>query len=199
MPKEIEIEFKNILTIDEFAKLSSALNVKEADFLLQTNHYFDTEDFKLKETRSALRIRSKSGHHTLTLKTPHGEDLLETNQPLSEEEAASLLKDRRFPEGEVRDTILGLNIDPAALQHFGTLHTKRSEQRFKGGLLVLDQSEYLDKEDYELEYEAAGRIEGEAIFLELLETFQIPVRPTKNKVRRFYEELKKKQQEKSSQ
>lgn len=199
MPKEIEIEFKNLLTSEEFVKLSSAFNVKEADFLHQANHYFDTEDFKLKEARSALRIRSKSGHHTLTLKTPHGEDLLETNQPLSGDEAAFLLKDRRFPEGEVRDTILGLNIDPDTLLHFGTLNTIRSEQRFKGGLLVLDQSEYLDKEDYELEYEVADRTEGEAIFLKLLETFQIPVRQTKNKVRRFYDELKKKQKENPSQ
>ncbi len=198
MAKEIEIEFKNLLTTEEFAKLSSAFNVEESDFLSQANHYFDTEDFKLKDARSALRIRSKSGQHMLTLKTPHGEDLLETHQPLSDKGAESLLKGGRFPEGEVRDTLLELNIDPATLHHFGTLKTKRSEQPFKGGLLVLDQSEYLNKEDFELEYEAADRSEGEAIFLELLETFQIPVRPTKNKVRRFYDEWKNKQKENPS-
>ena len=46
----------------------------------------------------------------------------------------------------------------------------------------------LKKEDYELEFEVSNREKGEIYFTELLSTLKIPVRKTKNKVRRFYEE-----------
>lgn len=191
MAQEIEIEFKNLVTEEEFNRLTSHFHIKEEDFISQDNHYFDTSDYQLKEMQSALRIREKNGTYTLTLKTPLKEDLLETNQPLSKDQSYSLLHEGLFPEGEVRDVLNSLSIAYESLQHFGTLSTSRVEIPYRDGLLVFDHSTYLQKEDYELEYEVKERTSGEAIFLELLDQHQIPLRQTDNKIKRFYlEKLK---------
>ncbi|MGG4167221.1 CYTH domain-containing protein [Rossellomorea vietnamensis] len=191
MAQEIEIEFKNLVTKDEFTILTSHFHINEEDFISQDNHYFDTPDYQLKEKQSALRIREKDGRYTLTLKTPLKEDLLETNQSLSKNQSDSLLQDGLFPEGEVRDVLISLSIPYESLQHFGTLTTSRAEISYRNGLLVFDQSSYLKREDYELEYEVKERTSGEAIFLELLKQHKIPLRQTDNKIKRFYlEKLK---------
>jgi len=192
MAQEIEIEFKNLVTQDEFTRLISHFHIKDEDFSSQDNHYFDTPDYQLKGKQSALRIREKNGTYTLTLKTPLEEDLLETNQRLTKEESESLLHEGVFPEGEVKDVLISLQIPTGSLHYFGTLTTSRAEIDYKDGLLVFDKSSYLQKEDFELEYEVKERTSGEAIFLNLLEELNIPLRETDNKIKRFYlEKLKK--------
>jgi uncharacterized protein YjbK len=191
MAQEIEIEFKNLVTEEEFTRLISYFHVREDDFISQDNHYFDTPDYQLKDKQSALRIRVKNGTYTLTLKTPLDEDLLETNQPLSKNQSDSLLHEGIFPEGEVRDVLESLSISHDSLKHFGTLSTSRAEIDYRNGLLVFDKSSYLQKEDYELEYEVKKRKQGKVIFLDLLEEHHIPLRKTENKIKRFYlEKLK---------
>ena len=188
MAQEIEIEFKNLVTQDEFSQLISHFHINDEDFTSQDNHYFDTPDYQLKDNQSALRIRHKSGTYTLTLKTPLKEDLLETNQQLSKQEADSLLSGGVFPEGEVKSAIHSLNISTQSLQYFGTLTTSRAEIDYKEGLLVFDKSSYLQRQDYELEYEVKERQSGEKIFRSLLEQLNIPLRKTDNKIKRFYTE-----------
>ncbi len=188
MAQEIEIEFKNLVTQDEFSQLISHFHINDEDFTSQDNHYFDTPDYQLKDNQSALRIRHKSGTYTLTLKTPLKEDLLETNQQLSKQEADSLLSGGVFPEGEVKSAIHSLNISTQSLQYFGTLTTSRAEIDYREGLLVFDKSSYLQRQDYELEYEVKERQSGEKIFRSLLEQLNIPLRKTDNKIKRFYTE-----------
>ncbi|WP_197489725.1 CYTH domain-containing protein [Rossellomorea aquimaris] len=188
MAQEIEIEFKNLLTEDEFDALTSHFKIPQSEFKSQDNHYLDTPLFLLKDQSSALRIREKNDEFTLTLKTPLEEGLLETNQPLSHKESLSLLKEGEFPDGEVKDVLNMLSIPISSLEHFGTLTTNRAEIEYRGGLLVFDQSSYLNKVDFELEYEVTNREFGEKIFLELLQELSIPVRKTENKIKRFYRE-----------
>ena len=191
MTQEIEIEFKNLVTEEEFIRLLSHFHIIEEDFITQDNHYFDTPDYQLKGKQSALRIRQKNGTYTLTLKTPLNEDLLETNQPLSKSQSDSLLHEGLFPEGEVKNVLQSIPVALESLQHFGTLSTSRAEIDYQDGLLVFDKSSYLQKEDYELEYEVKERKSGEAIFRQLLEQLHIPLRKTDNKIKRFYlEKLK---------
>ncbi|WP_299740289.1 CYTH domain-containing protein [uncultured Rossellomorea sp.] len=188
MAQEIEIEFKNLVTQNEFTRLTSHFHIKDEDFISQDNHYFDTPYYQLKDNHSALRIREKNRTYTLTLKTPLNDDLLETNQKLSKEESVSLLHQGVFPDGEVKDVLDSLQIPIQSLQHFGTLSTSRAEIDYKDGLLVFDKSSYLQKEDYELEYEVKERKSGESIFLDLLKELNIPLRKTDNKIKRFYME-----------
>ena len=49
MSQNIEIEFKNMLTKEEFIQKKSDFQVKSSDFVKQENDYFDTLDFALKK------------------------------------------------------------------------------------------------------------------------------------------------------
>lgn len=192
MSQNIEIEFKNLLTEHEFTLLKKYLNIDDSDFVKQINHYIDTEHFALKEKGCALRIREKEGHYELTLKQPHPEGLLETNQNLSSDEAMGLLENRAFVDGPVINSLKELHIPIKDLFYFGSLTTERAEKEFEGGLIMLDFSSYLNHFDYEVEYEVRDFQLGKEIFAKLLSELNIPFRETENKVRRFYN-VKKRQ------
>ncbi|CEG26119.1 CYTH domain-containing protein [Bacillus sp. B-jedd] len=186
MGQNIEIEFKNLLQKDEFERISEHFGLLEDSFKKQVNHYFDTQEFSLKDKGSALRIREKGGQSILTLKQPHEEGLLETDQLLSQKEAEAVLEEGALPAGRVAVEIGKLGVNVSDLSYFGTLATTRAELPYQNGLLVLDHSTYLDTEDYELEYEAAEYSEGKQTFETLLHQLGIPERQTPNKIRRFY-------------
>ncbi len=59
------------------------------------------------------------------------------------------------------NTLQSLHIDPTAVVCFGALTTRRVERPYKNGTLVFDFSEYMNVSDYEVEYEATDRTEGE--------------------------------------
>ena len=185
MAQEIEIELKQLLMKEEFEQLKQHFQLKDKDFHTQTNYYFDTPQFDIKSQFAALRMREKDGQWVLTLKEPHEIGLLETHQTIS---PPSSLDDFQLPEGEVADRLDHLNIQTDQIVYFGSLETSRAEKMIKEGLIVLDHSRYLTVEDYELEFEVSDLEIGQAAFSALLQQFQIPVRKTKNKVVRFYEE-----------
>jgi uncharacterized protein YjbK len=193
--KNIEIEFKNMVNREEFSSLIDFFNIRSEDFSEQENHYFDTPDFLLKAKGSALRIREKNGSFELTLKQPHPEGLLETNENLTESEAAEMIRTGKIPAELIIRSIKELGIETDKLQYFGTLATKRAEKEYMKGLAVLDHSRYLNKEDFELEYEVDNRHEGELTFLNLLKQLNIPVRKTENKIKRFYNEKYRQQKD----
>lgn len=186
MSQNIEIEFKNLLTETEFTLMKNFLNMDESMFTKQDNHYFDTKNFALKEKSCALRIRHKRGKFELTLKEPLQEGLLETNQIITSADAQLMLEKGGIIDGAVKERFSQLQIEPRELTYFGTLSTNRAEKEFKGGLIVLDFSTYLNHSDYEVEYEVDDYHSGKIIFEELLSQLDIPLRPTENKVRRFY-------------
>ncbi|MFJ5670544.1 CYTH domain-containing protein [Bacillus safensis] len=190
MAQEIEIELKQLLMKEEFEQLKQHFQLKDADFHTQTNYYFDTPQFNIKSQLAALRMREKGGQWVLTLKEPHEIGLLETHQTIA---PPSQLDDFELPEGEVADRLDHLNIQKDQIVYFGSLETSRAEKMIQEGLIVLDHSRYLTVEDYELEFEVSDLETGQAAFYALLRKFHIPVRNTKNKVVRFYEEKMKTQ------
>lgn len=191
MSQELEIEFKNMLTASEYDLLVNEFRIEESDFFTQTNYYFDTADFQLKDRLAALRIRKRELHYELTLKTPEQIGLLETTQILAEEQVTAILDGANIPVGQVRDALNTLSIDHEDLVMFGSLTTTRAEKEYKKGLLVFDKSFYSDTHDFELEYEVADFEKGKVIFNRFLEEREIPQRPTKNKILRFYEAVYK--------
>lgn len=190
MAQEIEIELKQLLMKEEFEQLKQYFQLKDTDFHIQTNYYFDTPQFDIKSHFAALRMREKDGQWVLTLKEPHEIGLLETHQTIA---PPSQLDHFQIPEGEVADRLDHLNIQKDQIVYFGSLETSRAEKMMKEGLIVLDHSRYLTVEDYELEFEVSDLEIGQTAFSKLLRQFQIPARNTKNKVVRFYEEKMKTQ------
>ncbi len=186
MNQHIEIEYKNLLNKQDFERLVQFFKIEPNQFFTQQNHYFDTADFALKSQGTALRIREKNETYELTSKQPAAEGKLETNQDITKQEAELFLKDGQFPAGAVQDIIIQAGLNPLQFNYFGTLRTDRAEVSYLGGLIVLDHSFYAGKEDYELEYEVEDAHTGQKIFIELLETLNIPQQKTENKVKRFY-------------
>ncbi|MHA6251708.1 CYTH domain-containing protein [Oceanobacillus sp. CAU 1775] len=189
MAQEIEIEFKNLLTVSEFNHLLTELNFpKTAD--KQTNFYFETEDFRLKEKHSALRIREKNNKYTLTLKEPYETGLLETHDALTKQEATQWIEGTPVVKPHTSKQLEKLQIPVEDFKYFGSLETERREIKFQNVLLVLDYSKYNQQDDYELELEADDFTTGKRVFEALLSEYQIPVRDTPNKIARFFQSFK---------
>lgn len=190
MTQQVEIEFKNSLIKSEYNQLLSSLNLSEKDFHLQENYYYDTKDWKLKNLYSALRIRLFSDSAELTLKTPLGKNHLETTDDLSLKQGKLLLDSHTIKsDGYVAAQLKNLNVDLKELFLFGSLVTKRYEQKIEQGMIVLDKSSYGSKTDYELEFETPSREVGEIYFEQFLRLHSIKKRPTKNKIRRMMESI----------
>ncbi len=186
LSRNIEIEFKNILTKSEFTMLKTYFHLNDDNFIKQENHYFDTPQFSLKDQSSALRIREKNGSFEMTLKQPVKNGLLETNQLLTSQQASNMIETGKLISGIVMEAIINMNINPNELQYFGTLTTERAEIPYKNGLIVLDFSYYLNTFDYEIEYEVNDYETGKQLFEDLLQKQNIPQRKTTNKIKRFY-------------
>lgn len=182
MTKELEIEFKNMLTKEEYSKL---LAEQKTAPISQTNHYFDTADFQLRDQKAALRLRSIGSRFECTLKTPAASGNYETTDALNQQQASAMLELGQFNAPEVSAELERLGVSPADLVPIGSLTTHRVEVEYEGGLLVLDHSEYLGVEDYELEYEVTDEVSGKRIFISLLEEKHIPLRPADKKIARF--------------
>src|SRR4051812_19896764 len=106
MSQNIEIEFKNMLSADEFCMIRNFFQLTSADFIKQENYYFDTKDFALKQHGCALRIREKKGRFEMTLKQPHPDGLLEINEILSPEQVHLLLNGGQLMDGIIKTQIL---------------------------------------------------------------------------------------------
>lgn len=182
MNQELEIEFKNMVTKAEFDTLCDTFSI--TDFTEQTNYYFETSTFSLRDKGAALRIRFKNQAYTLTLKQPAQTGLLETHQPLTAQEAQQMIAQGGIITGPVATMLNTLQV-PHTLSCLGSLTTQRAEKTYKGGILVFDHSFYFDQDDYELEYEVRSENDKQH-FLDLLTEYNIPMRPTQNKVQRFF-------------
>ncbi|PEJ41717.1 CYTH domain-containing protein [Bacillus wiedmannii] len=184
MTQEIEIEFKNIVTEEEFDTLCKSFSIEV--FTKQVNHYFETPGLSLKEAGSALRIRHKGETYTLTLKQPAEVGLLETHQVVTEAEARMMMETNVIISGAVMDQLHKLQIPVSTLTYMGSLTTERAETLFEGGTLVFDHSFYYNHDDYEIEFEVQDEETGKAVFIHLLKQHDIPIRHTNNKVKRFF-------------
>lgn len=191
--QHLEIEFKNLLTKEEYERLLKHFNIAPAQIIPQANHYFETPEGLLKQALSGLRIRQIGDYYECTLKeksSEHGH--LETTVEITKEQADAILASGQFPFQEITERLEALHIPLHALRLFGSLQTDRVELPYEGGLLVLDHSKYLQREDYEVEYEASNEQLGAISFQQLLSLHQIPVRHTDKKIARFMNTLKEK-------
>ncbi|WP_042148966.1 CYTH domain-containing protein [Paucisalibacillus sp. EB02] len=188
MAQEIEIEFKNLLTKAEYEILLNYLPFPSVG-KKQINYYFETIDFKLRQHKSALRIREKNGKYQLTLKEPFGDGLLETHDSLIKEEVTEWLNGNPVPKAETSEQLSKMNISINELQYYGSLSTIRREYIHSGLIYVLDHSSYHNHEDYELEIEAKDKESGLKALETILMECGITRKETPNKIARFFQKM----------
>lgn len=188
MSKEIEIEFKTLLTKEEYVNLCTKFADKRGN--LQINYYFDTPRFTLKASEIGLRVR-KSDKYVMTLKRKKGYALQEINETISEEVFQQFLKDGIIPVEEIRNELEDV-LKGQKVINYMSLSTFRIGFPYKKGTIAIDKCKYVDTVDYELEYEATSYEGGKREFVEIVREFGIVYKKSKPKIKRAYDALKKK-------
>lgn len=174
MKTSIEIEFKTFITEDKYNELLKKLNPNN-DVLIQTNHYFDDKNSSIQKDKKVLRIRQKGNQYKLTKKSKSGEGNIENHIYLTEDEAKNMLKNG------FDASIIGEN---TYVNKISELTTYRTKLPYKSGFVFLDKSLYLNKVDYELEFEAENKEKGEIEFKEILDEFGIVFKKSYSKFKR---------------
>ena len=185
---QVEREFKNLLTKSQYHSLLEDFKSLLTKEITQTNSYYDWDGI-LQSHKMALRIRIVEGKNIgeITLKIPQSSlEVLEFTHELPVETLHQYNKQKQFT--------LTLSIKEA-LERKG-VYLEKVEQtalltthRFEGSLsnnewLVLDESYYNGKVDYEMEMEVQNLSLGEEVFLEILQKYQIQREQAESKIKR---------------
>ncbi len=197
MKQELEIEYKNLLTEDEYQEIleNEYLKLKKGkDYqkISQTNHYFDTKEKDLRKQGAALRIRTHDYNNELTFKVPSHDFLMESNFTLDKIQTEYILNKESLKISELTSQQIELNLKNIDLDsvffHFNSFSTLRYEKKDKQNLLVLDQSFFQNKSmDYELEVEGENPEDAKEYFNLILNKYSIPLRPALPKIARAEE------------
>ena len=187
MKKQPEIEFKSLLTKDEYLKLMEKFKGNRTN--VQTNHYFDTTRFSLKAIDASLRVREREDFE-MTLKVKKGYSLIENTVPVTKEEFEELKKTGVVTNPEMA-SLLSSIIGNQKVENFLSLQTYRMYLPYGNGILFIDKSKYLGFVDYELEYEAKSYHQGKQEFIELINALQIQYKKSDKKIARAFNAYKK--------
>ena len=194
MNQEIEIEYKNIITLEEYDKMLNYYSKREnITSWQQSNYYFDTPDLQLKKENSALRLRTiENKKAEITLKTPYEDHLLENTINLDYNESREIVSAGQIDLPDAIERILKeMNIDSNRLKYQASMTTLRNEWQGLNSTIILDQSSYISTRDYELEVEAHTDETAQEVFNQILEQFSIEKRETPNKIARAFQYMQK--------
>ena len=185
---EIEKEFKNLLTKEQYDSLVEDYKDVFTKDVTQTNSYYDYNGL-LQEHKIALRIRIVEGKETgeITLKIPQSSlEVLEFTEVLPVELLNQFNNDKQFTlppsiqKALEKEGILLQTVMQTALLTTHRLEGALSENEW----LVLDESHYNGKVDFEMEMEVRSLELGEPVFLGILAKYNIERRQAESKIKR---------------
>jgi len=182
MQKQLEIEFKSLLTKEEYERLIHQFSGYKIS--TQTNHYFDTPRFSLKAAEVALRVRERDNFE-ITLKRKKRYALVEHNIQVSKEDFFRFKEEGIIPNEEIKNEIHDI-IGQQKLVNFLSLTTHRMSFPYKRGTLAIDKSEFLGVVDYEIEYEAKSYVAGKKEFIEIITELDFIYKKSDPKIKRAY-------------
>lgn len=196
MGHEIEIEFKNMLTKDQYTSLMHHFQITDAMIKRQKNVYFDTPNWDLKNLSAGLRLRQKENKTvcTLKIKSFDNENIhTELTEEVDDKLAKEMVDGKGFFAPQIKKRLTELNVPIDSLQVVASITTDRVEIPYEGGTLVFDHSYYLNCEDYEVEYETNDEILGRKIFDEFLKQHDITKKEADKKIARYMKALHSKE------
>ncbi len=192
--KEIEIEYKALLTEERFEELityfSKFTNAKIP--YIQTNYYFDTWDYALINQGITVRLRNTEDSWKFQIKIPKETEGMYNKQEEIVHEISTMLAGDFINNGiDGYNQLLGNltvlpELDIERLYMIGKLQTMRHDFNFYTDTISLDKSTYLGTTDYELEWETNNHR------FVVYEFAKLDLIPTKNvgKITRFLDRLK---------
>lgn len=180
MYKNKEIEFKTLITEAQYNSLLNEFGL-DNNIFIQTNHYFDTEDTKLMNEQTVLRIRQKGNNFKLTKKTRADVGADETHIFINKEKALDYLANG------LDGRIIGI---PYYVRKVAELTTYRVSTPYKDGTLFFDKSVYYGHVDYEIEYEVDDVKQGTEDFKDFLIEHEIVYKESIRKSKRAFDNRK---------
>ena len=185
---EIEKEFKNLLTKEQYEAIAGDYQSVFTKDVTQTNSYYDYEGL-LQQHKMALRIRIVEGKETgeITLKIPQSSlEVLEYTEVLPVDILNAYNHDKQFAlPTSLQETLENKGITLQTVNQTALLTTHRLEGALsENEWLVLDESHYNGKVDYETEMEVRSLELGEPVFLGILEKYKIERRQAESKIKR---------------
>lgn len=195
MSKNVEYEERVMLNKEEYKTLLNYFQKQypKASGFTHINHYFETKDLTLNAKGALLRLRKKlGGPSELTFKFTQDDGAVEISQILTHKEEELLLKQNIFPRGEVFSFLSKKSLPMDQIKEVGTLLTKRLEIPIDDYLFVLDENNYLNITDYNLEIEANTHKKAREIILQICEKFNLKFKSSyQTKSGRFFSLLTK--------
>ncbi|MDD4000236.1 MAG: CYTH domain-containing protein [Bacilli bacterium] len=183
-----DVQFKTLLTLQEYGKLIERFKGNRTDF--QTNHYFDTKRFSLKALDASLRVRDRDTLE-LTFKRKKGYTMQEYTIPISNEVLKEMRETGIVPEEEIHNELIPL-IGDQKVYNFLSLSTFRMYLPYKNGVLFIDKSDYLGVTDYELEYLGKNYHEAKKEFIQIIGELEIIYKKADKKIKRAFKAYKRK-------
>lgn len=164
MNKNIEKEYKVLLTKDQFHILTSSY--ADLNFVTQINTYYDTSDLQIRKHHGSMRIREKEGSFVFTLKKHTEDGLMEFEKEVLENSVSV------FQDFEIKELLKQLGIQDPIIE-LTSLRTNRAVIFNGYAEICFDHSFYHGLEDYEIEYEYKKDHDGLAMFQKILEPLHI--------------------------
>ena len=185
---EIEKEFKNLLTKAQYEAIADDYQSVFTKDVTQTNSYYDYEGL-LQQHKMALRIRIVEGKETgeITLKIPQSSlEVLEYTEVLPVDILNAYNHDKQFTlPTSLQEALENKGVTLQTVNQTALLTTHRLEGALsENEWLVLDESHYNGKLDYEMEMEVRSLELGEPVFLGILEKYKIERRQAESKIKR---------------
>ena len=185
---EIEKEFKNLLTKEQYEAIADDYQSVFTKDVTQTNSYYDYEGL-LQQHKMALRIRIVEGKETgeITLKIPQSSlEVLEYTEVLPVDILNAYNHDKQFTlPTSLQEALENKGVTLQTVNQTALLTTHRLEGALsENEWLVLDESHYNGKVDYEMEMEVRSLELGEPVFLGILEEYKIERCQAESKIKR---------------
>ena len=175
MEAHIELEYKVMIDEGIYCKMLDFYHLVPVK---QVNYYYSTN-----KPFHAMRIREREGHFIFTLKVKENNYHREYEFEIANNDIC---------DPKVEELLNMFHIRKA--EYIGSMTTYRAVLDFEKGELCIDKSEYLDKTDYEIEYELKdAKIDDFSTFESVLANFGIKYSPSqKSKFKRFIDALEEK-------
>lgn len=181
MKQNLEIEYKTLLTIDEYNQLLKTF-FRNATSHQQINTYFDTDTFDLLKENKMIRIRHLGRVQEFTMKVPMSEHSVLEHSFTQEE----ILSD----DPKIIEFLKSINIDKP-IHPISKSDTLRTTLVTDYGEFAVDQTTYDQSIDYELELEMFdASVNGEELFFDFLEKHSINYKPASPKFLRSLYDFK---------
>lgn len=185
MEKNKEIEYKILLDEATFQRLVD--DFPDAHVYTQTNYYLTSA--ALDQRLFSFRMREKEGSYEMTLKTPLANGRMEHNIDITAD-AFQKVRDGYMPDNEITQILISEGIALDDIKQAYSLKTIRHDIPLTYGMLSLDENFYLDRHDYEFEFEINDEENGPKQFEELLQKYHLTYQEnTPSKIKRVLDAL----------